>query len=136
MSLNLKGGLKCVNTYTVEEQHTAKHIGSGSLKVLATPAMIAFMEHTAMICVEKYLPKGMTTVGTHVDVRHKLPVPLGAKVKVEAILEKVDGRRLIFSVKAFLGDRIVGEGIHERYIVDVSKFLEKVKKVMEEVETG
>ncbi len=107
------------------------HIGSGRVRVLATPAMIAFMEQVAMECVEDLLPEGWTTVGTKVCIEHRAPAPLGSRVEVVARLERVEGRKLVFHVETRLGDKVIGEGVHERFIVNIERFLEKVKKMAE-----
>jgi len=132
-SFNVEAGITCRQEYVVEEQHTAKHIGSGTVEVLATPAMILFMENTALNCVQKYLPEGYTTVGTAINVKHLNPAPKGSKVVVEATVESVEGRRIVFRVVAKLGEIIIGEGVHERYVVNIDKFAEKVKSILSKV---
>ena len=126
----LKPGLRCTQEFTVGEEHTASHVGSGTVRVLSTPSMIAFMEIASLNCVQKHLPQGETTVGTMVCVKHLAPAPVGAKVKVETELVKVEGRRLLFRVRAWWGETLIGEGEHERYIVNTAKFLEKVQKMI------
>ncbi|WFO75357.1 thioesterase family protein [Desulfurococcaceae archaeon MEX13E-LK6-19] len=134
MSSGLEPGIKHVITKIVREEDTAKHVGSGGVSVLSTPTMIAWMENAALQLAEKYLPENQTTVGIHVDIYHKAPAPIGAKVDIEAELVEVKGRRLVFKVKAYSGQIIIGEGIHERYIVDKDKFKEKIKEVLEKIE--
>lgn len=134
MQEGLRPGLKHVVTRVVREEDTAKHIGSGSVNVLSTPTMIAWMENTALELAEKYLPENQTTVGIHVDVYHKAPAPVGARVVVEAELVEVKGRRLVFKVRAYSGEVVIGEGVHERYIVDKDKFREKVDEVKAKIE--
>lgn len=124
----IEEGLEYEKEYEIQEQHTAKFLGSGDVEVLSTPSMILFMENTARLSVEQKLPEGLTTVGTHVDVRHLRPAPLGVRVKIKVKLLRQEGRKLLFEVKAFWRDELIGEGIHERFIVDREKFLEKVKK--------
>jgi len=118
--------------FLVTEEHTAKHIGSGEVEVLSTPSMILFMESVALELAQRYLPPSMTTVGVRVDVKHLNPVPVGEEVEVVAKLVKQEGRKLVFEVRALWGDLTIGEGIHERYIVDREKFSAKVKKLIEE----
>lgn len=115
--------------FIVENENLAKFLGSGNVNVLATPWLIAWMENTARVAIDKYLPEGYTTVGYRVDIRHLNPAPLGSKVKVVAKLRSVEGRKLIFEVMATLGDTVIGEGIHERYIINVNKFREKISKM-------
>jgi fluoroacetyl-CoA thioesterase len=129
---NIPVGLKCSQEYLVEEQYTAKHIGSGEVEVLATPSMILFMENTALNCVQKYLPEKYTTVGIGVNIKHKNPAPKGEKIIVEAEVVRVEGRRIVFRVQARWKNLVIGEGEHERYIVDIGKFLEKVKRIIQE----
>ncbi len=121
--------LTCRRIFKVTEEYTAKTLGSGGVSVLATPVMIGWMELTAWECVERYLPEGYTTVGTHVDVRHLNPAPLGVDVVVEARLQKVEGRKLVFKVSAYSRDILIGDGMHERYIVELKRFKEKIKKL-------
>ncbi len=106
---------------------TALSLGSGTLPVLATPAMIAMMENAAMRCVGQSLDAGQTTVGTHVDVSHVRPTSVGAQVVVRAVLKHVDGRRLEFGVEAFCGPELIGSGTHTRYVVDGEKFMARLK---------
>lgn len=101
-------------------------MGSGDLPVLATPAMMALMENAAMTAVAPELPEGSTTVGGHIESSHLKPTPVGAEVKAEATLTKVDGRKLYFTVKAMQGDTVIGEGTHLRFIVDREKFMSKL----------
>lgn len=118
-----------MKVFVVGDEHVAKHVGSGDVEVLSTPSMIAFMERVAMECVQVFLPEGYTTVGTAVEVRHLNPAPKGVEVEVAAKLVEVDGRRLKFEVEARWGSVLVGKGVHERFIVERLKFLEKVKEL-------
>ncbi|CCY81028.1 thioesterase [Prevotella sp. CAG:1185] len=122
----LETGLTHTSSLTVTEALTAKAMGSGDLPVLATPAMMALMENAAMTAVAPELPEGSTTVGGHIESSHLKPTPVGAEVKAEATLTKVDGRKLYFTVKAMQGDTIIGEGTHLRFIVDREKFMSKL----------
>jgi len=111
----------------VEEKHTAHHLGSGGVPVLATPIMILFMEETSRGVVEPLLSPGQMTVGVHVDVRHLAPTPVGMTVTIRSELLAVEGRKLTFRVEAFDEREKVGEGIHERAIIDLAKFGQRVK---------
>lgn len=122
----LETGLKHTSSLTVTEALTAKAMGSGDLPVLATPAMMALMENAAMTAVAPELPEGSTTVGGHIESSHLKPTPVGAEVKAEATLTKVDGRKLYFTVKAMQGDTVIGEGTHLRFIIDREKFMSKL----------
>lgn len=122
----LETGLTHTSSLTVIEALTAKAMGSGDMPVLATPAMMALMENAAMLAVAPELPEGSTTVGGHIESSHLKPTPVGAEVKAEATLTKVDGRKLYFTVKAMQGDTVIGEGTHLRFIVDREKFMSKL----------
>jgi fluoroacetyl-CoA thioesterase len=111
---------------TVEVENTARHLGSGDVSVLATPEMIRLMERAAVRAVDHLLPDGYRTVGIHVDVRHLAATPLGMTVRAKAELLQVDGRKLTFGVEAFDDVEKVGEGVHQRMIVDLGKFRERV----------
>ena len=101
---------------------SAKTMGSGTLDVFATPAMIALMEKTAWKSVAPYLEEGCGTVGTLLNVTHDAPTPLGMKVWCESELTEIDGRRLVFSVAAFDETGKIGGGSHERFIVPNEKY--------------
>ncbi|MEM4487806.1 MAG: thioesterase family protein [Desulfurococcaceae archaeon] len=122
-------GSVCVDEFLVKEEHAARHIGSGEASVLSTPSMIAFIEKTSASCIHKHLPQEYTTVGTLVNVRHLKPAPIGSTIKVEAKIAARDGRRITCEVKAYFGDILIGEGIHERFIVHRGRFAERAKKV-------
>ena len=120
-------GLEHVKQYVVRSEDTAKFLGSGDVEVLSTPAMIAYMERTALESVQQYLPEGLTTVGTRVDIKHVRPAPKGGTIEVMAKLIKQEGRKLVFEVRAFWNKELIGEGVHERFIVDRERFLSKVR---------
>ena len=118
-------GAKFKVTTKVEEKDTALSYGSGTLSVLATPRMIALMEGSAYKCIEKYLEDGQSSVGTYLDVKHLSATPVGMEVYAESEVVEVDGRRVVFSVKAYDEKGIIGEGKHERFIVFSEKFVSK-----------
>jgi fluoroacetyl-CoA thioesterase len=111
----------------VEEKHTARHLGSGGVDVLATPAMVALMEETALGAVDPLLPAGWLTVGASLDIRHLAPTPLGMKVTARAELTAVDGRMLTFRVEAFDEKERIGEGTHVRAAVDLARFAARIQ---------
>lgn len=122
----IQPGLTGEVTLVVAEEHTATHIGSGGARVLATPQMVLLMERAGVAAVDHLLPEGHRTVGAHLDVRHLAPTPVGFEVKASAELLEVDGRRLTFRVQAHDGVELVGEGTHQRFIIDVQRFGERV----------
>lgn len=121
----LEAGIKGTKEIMVTNENTAKTMGSGTLDVFATPAMIALMENTAYESVASELEEGSGTVGTALNVKHVAATPVGMKVTCETELVKVDGRALTFSVKAFDEKGLIGEGEHERFIVFNDKFQAK-----------
>ena len=125
-------GLKDVREFVVGVEDSARSLGSGDVNVLSTPSMIRMMEETSRLLVQDKLPEGYTTVGIRVDVRHLKAAPIGCKIKIISELLKVEGKKLIFKVEAYWNDEKIGEGIHERYVVNREKFLEKIKKKLEE----
>lgn len=113
-------------TREVTEQYSAKNFGSGAVDVLATPAMIAFMEEAALKLVAPELESGKNTVGTLVNVKHLAPTPIGDQVEITAVLEDIDGKKLTFSLTAYDSNTKIGEGKHERFIINVDKFMDKL----------
>ncbi len=118
-------GLRHNETLVVAQQDTAAAYGSGALEVFATPAMIALMEKTCLLSVRDKIGESNTTVGTAVNIKHLKSSPVGASIHCGAELIEVDRRRLVFEVKCFEGDALIGEGIHERFVVDSEKFMSK-----------
>ena len=122
----MEKGLKYTSKTVVDDTNVAVAVGSGDLMVFATPAMIALMENAAANAVAGALPEGSTTVGTVISVAHARATGVGEEVTATAVLEEVDGRKLIFHVSASDAKGIIGEGVHERFIVDAAKFMSKV----------
>ena len=121
----METGICGVQTIVVAEQQTAKYLGSGELAVFATPCMIALMENTAYRSVQPCLEPGQGTVGTLLNVKHLAATPVGMEVRCETKLIEVDRKRLVFEVKAFDACGLIGEGVHERFIVDNQRFMQK-----------
>ena len=111
----------------VNEHNTAKSMGSGTLEVFATPAMVVLMESAAYQSVVSALEPGMGTVGTLMEIKHISATPLGMRVTAESELVEVDGRRLVFSVQASDESGLIGTGTHERFIVKDEKFMAKAE---------
>jgi predicted thioesterase len=118
----LKPGLEGSVEIVVGEQHTAPHVGSGRVHVLATPVMINLMEAAALQAVEGLLPAGHQTVGTHLDVTHVAATPVGMRVRAHAELTRVDKRTLWFRVYADDEKERIGEGLHERIVINLERF--------------
>ena len=125
MEFNFNKDLKFSMEITVKSSDTANSYGSGDLDVYATPAMTALMENAARNCVLQGLPDGFTTVGMEISVKHIKATPIGVVVRAEALLEKVEGKKLFFKVEAYDDLGKIGEGTHTRYIVNAKDFLKR-----------
>lgn len=121
----LQPGIKGRQSVVVSEANTAKTMGSGTLEVFATPAMIALIEQTAWTSVAPELEEGQGSVGTSLNVQHLAATPLGMTVTAETELIEVDRRRLVFSAQVFDETGLIGQGTHERFLVDNEKFQAK-----------
>ena len=125
MDYDMLKGLHNSMTLVVEHKDTAAVYGSGALEVFATPAMIALMEKTCLESVADKIGEGNTTVGIAVNIKHLKASPVGVTIRCEAEIIEVDRRRLVFKVKCYESETLVGEGIHERFVVDSEKFMSK-----------
>lgn len=121
-------GIRGRQEITVKHENTANHLLSGMLEVYATPSMIALMEYTCFTSIGDYLPSDLGTVGTLVNINHVAATPVGMKVICESELVEVDGKRLVFSVKAYDECGLIGEGTHERFVINNERFFEKTEK--------
>ena len=110
----------------VEETHTAKHLGSGGVEVLATPVMIALMEDAARSSVDSELDQGQLSVGVSLNVSHLAATPVGMRVTARSELAAVDGRKLTFKVEASDEREKIGEGTHVRAIINLERFLARL----------
>ena len=115
----------------VTKENTAAALGSGMLDVYATPAMIALMEETCMKSVQAEMDEGCGTVGTGLTIHHVSATPVGMKVRCVSKLVEVDGRKLVFDVQAFDESGLIGQGTHERFIIENDKFFAKANKKLE-----
>ncbi|MBN1147424.1 MAG: thioesterase family protein [Anaerolineales bacterium] len=120
-------GMKKEIAFEVKPQHSAVHVGSGSVEALATPVMIAFMERAARDLLAECLPDGYSSVGVHVDVHHLAPTPLGGAVRVACEVLDVDGRRVAFAVSAWDAHEQIGDGQHQRVVIDLARFLQRLE---------
>lgn len=118
-------GIRGYQESVVDEGDTASAIGSGTVNVFATPMMIALIEKAASLSVKDFLESGQTTVGTKINVTHVNATPVGMRVRAETEVSELDRRRIVFNVKAFDNRGLIGEGTHERFIIDIDRFMEK-----------
>ncbi len=125
-------GISHEMTRNVTDENTAASLGSGLLDVFATPAMVALMEETCMKSVQAELDEGYGTVGTGLTIHHVSATPVGMTVRCARKLVEVDGRKLVFDVQAFDEAGLIGQGTHERFIIESEKFFAKAKKKLEQ----
>ena len=128
MSPQLKQGATGRAELVVGEEHTAPRVGSGRVHVLATPVMINLIEAAALAAIEHLLPAGYQSLGTVLNVRHIAATPVGMRVTASAEVVSVEGRTVRFRVEARDAKELIGEGTHERVIVNVAKFDERVRR--------
>jgi len=125
---NIKVGMKGVAELTVGEEHTAPRVGSGKIRVLATPVLINLIEAAALEAAEHLLPVGHQSLGTLLNVKHIAATPVGMKIKATATVTKVEGRNVFFDVTAEDEKEIIGGGTHERVVVNVERFDKRVQR--------
>lgn len=128
----MQTGTKNTIERKVTEELSALSMGSGTLHVFATPAMIALIEETCWRSITQQLEEGQGTVGTLLNVKHLAPTPLGMTVRCKSELIEVDGRRLVFNVNVYDEAGLVGSGTHERFIINESKFQAKANSKLPE----
>ena len=121
----LDTGMKMIKTEKVTVENAAKTLGSGSLLVYGTPAMLLLVEKTAVALLDGHLDEGMTTVGTTLNVDHVSASPIGCEVSCEVTLTEIDRKKLTFAVEVKDPAGVIGKGTHERFIVDAEKFQNK-----------
>jgi predicted thioesterase len=122
----LESGMRREEIYTVQNEHSAAHVGSGSSRVLATPWMIAFIERTARDLLADVLPEGYSSVGVHVDIRHLAPSPIGSQVRSQVEVNAIQGSKVDFTVRAWDEQELIGEGTHRRVVIEEARFLRRV----------
>ena len=127
----LKEGMTGTALIVVGDEHPAPRVGSGRVRVLATPVMINLMEAAALEAVERLLPEGHQSLGTHLDVGHYAATPVGMKLRATAVVTKVTGRTIDFRVEAFDEKERVGDGTHTRVVVNVERFDQRVQRKLE-----
>lgn len=126
--MDIRPGLSGRAELVVADEHTAPRVGSGRVRVLATPVMINLIEAAALAAIEQLLPQGYQSLGTHLDVRHIAATPVGMKVFAVATVSKIEGRTVSFTVEARDEKDLIGDGTHERVVVNVAKFDARVQK--------
>ncbi|HJW91390.1 MAG TPA: thioesterase family protein [Anaerolineales bacterium] len=121
-------GMNREETFQVEERYAALSVGSGTARVLATPWMITFMERVSHHLLAEHLPEGYSSVGIHVDVRHLAPTPVGMAVRIRSEVSEVNGFQVAFLVQSWDDIELVGEGRHQRMVIEEARFLRRVEK--------
>jgi fluoroacetyl-CoA thioesterase len=125
---SLRPGLVGEATTTVRVGNTANEVVVGAVAMFSTPSMVGLMEHASWNAIAGHLADGETSVGTVVDIRHLAASPVGLEVTARAELVEVDGRRVRFRVEARDPSELIGEGWHERFIVDLERFLSRASQ--------
>ncbi len=123
---NIKPGVVGEKSMTVTEAQSARHLGSGTVRVFATPAMIALMEQAAVEAIDRLLPEGKASVGTALNVRHLAATPVGQQVRARAEVTAVEGRQVTFNVQAWDESELIGEGTHTRFVIDLDRYWQRV----------
>ena len=123
----IETGIKGHKEQIVTPEMSAARVGSGLVDVFATPMLVALVEQTCYESVLPHLDEGQGTVGTLVNVSHLSATPIGKRVWCDSELVVVDRRRLVFSVKAYDEAGLIGEGSHERFVIDIDKFMQKLQ---------
>lgn len=128
LSEHIQPGMIREDSFPITMENSAIHLGSGSSRVLATPWMIAFMERVSHRLLTCCLPEGFSSVGTHLDVRHLAPTPVGATIHVRVEVLSLEENRVYFSIEAWDNLEKIGDGKHERVVIDEARFLRRVEK--------
>ena len=126
----LKPGLKAMVEIVVGTRDTAAHVGSGKIGVLATPILVTLLESAALQAVERFMQPGQQTVGTRLDISHTAATPVGMRVCAHAELIRVEGRKITFRLHAEDEGEPIAEGTHERLIISVDRFDQRMQKKM------
>ena len=129
--MSIEIGIKGRAEDVVREENTAQAAGSGTLPVFAPPAMTALMEKAAWTSLAPYLGEGESTVGTKLEITHDSASPLGIKVWAESEVTAVDGKRIVLKVAAYDEKGLIGQGVHERFIITNDRFLAKAGRKLE-----
>lgn len=124
----IKPGLHATVEIVVGTRDTAAHVGSGKIGVLATPILVTLLESAALQAVEQFMVTGQQTVGTRLDISHTAATPVGMRVRARAELVKVEGRKLSFSLRAEDEVETIAQGVHERLIISVERFDQRMQQ--------
>lgn len=128
MNQGLRVGLIGESIDTVTEQQTAKSMGSGTLDVYATPAMVALLEAAAVLAIEPYLEDDRASVGIEMNLRHLSATPIGEHITAMAEITRIDGKRVTLEVRAWDERELIGEGTHVRYLIHAEDFMSRLKR--------
>lgn len=126
MMKNIKLGLSSLIETTAMPRDSAANFGSGNVDVYSTPSMVALMEYASKNAVDLHLPMGYTTVGISLNIKHLAATPIGARIRATAEVIAVEGKKITFKVEAFDEVEKIGEGIHERYVIELKKFMTRI----------
>ncbi len=126
MNSRITPGIKGKQEMTVSHEDTATRYGSGLVEVFATPAMVAFMECTALKSIAEFLPGNATSVDAEVNIKHLRASAVGRHLRCESQVLESSGRKIVFEVLVFDDELLVGHGTHTRFIVDREKFLSQI----------
>ncbi len=124
----IQPGMIGTSTLTVAPDYTAPRVGSGRIVVLATPVMINVIEAAALAAMEHLLPEGHQSLGIHLDVRHFAATPVGLTVTATAEVTAIEGRTITFRVEARDDCEAIGDGTHQRVVVNVDRFDQRVQR--------
>lgn len=130
MQLDIEPGMRGTATLVVAAEHTAPRVGSGRIAVLATPVMINVIEAAALAAAEHLLPPGHQSLGTLLNVRHIAATPVGMRITATAEVMRVEGRNVVFRVEVHDEKELIGDGTHERVVVNVERFAARVARKM------
>ncbi len=124
---NIVIGMNAEQEFLVEEQYTAGYVGSGSMNVLATPSLVAFVERVAYNLLQESLPNGASNVGSYVEMHHLTPSPAGSIVRVICQVEEINGHKIQLKFEAWDTWEKIAEGLHSRVVIDASRFIYKLE---------
>ena len=128
MKPELKPGVSDEQTITTTKEMGIVHLGPDAPSMYSTPSMVALIEATCVRLMTRYVDPGEQSVGFHIDVRHLAPTPIGKQVTAKVTLQKIEGRRYTFDVGVTNEDGVkIGEGIHERALIDISRFSQRAQ---------